>query len=301
MSPEMLCKPSTLRALLVSPAVAAILVACVPANGSAASPAPAATTLSPELLVLEHQMEQLQISSERFSTTTVGIVTVESKDRVGRMHEHSERRAISVHEGGEVSLSSNRAKLTHDGRPFEIAIGSTLYPYSTKLAHEDGGRPWTRLDTRGLITAAGILPFHGLSAIEKAFAKIDVGSGPYAALINLIATATGEVSVTGPVTVDGQRTTEIAATVDPLEEFAGGEASEDGGVVPTETLEAFLSEAAVPLRVVLHTHTSSEEVSTTTAVLATNVAVDVRPPPARLTIGERQFDELELHRLRRSK
>jgi hypothetical protein len=245
----------------------------------------------------------LQIDSERFTETTVGTITVAvaSRDRVGRKHEHSERRSIDTTESGEVSLSRNRAELWRDGAPYEIAIGSTLYAYSRKLAHEDGGRPWTRVDAHGLITAAGMLPFHGIPAIEKAFAKIDVGSGPYTALINLIATATGPVSVTGPVTVDGAQTTEIVAAVNPVEEFAGGEASLGNGIFPTERLEAFLSEVALPVRVILTTHTSSEDVSATTNVLATNVAVDVRPPPARLTIGERQFDELELHRLRRSK
>ncbi|MGA2165273.1 MAG: hypothetical protein ABSH36_12490 [Solirubrobacteraceae bacterium] len=267
------------------------------AAASASSPAGASTSpasLPPALQALEQKMEQLQINSERYSRAihSSETITTERRGRHGKRIKRRKHVPVSVTEFGEASISPNEGQVFagHTRRPSLLAIGSSLYSYSAKVARMDGGRPWIRFDSPGAVSIAAVFPYHGESK------EVSLGgSGSYAGLINLLATAVGQVDAVGPVTVDGQQTTEFTATVEPLG-LIKGLSKKNLALIrehfPPEQLEVFITEAGVPLRVSSSMRLGSSTFSETTDILAVNVPVKVTRPPARRTISLAKYIEL---------
>jgi hypothetical protein len=257
------------------------------AQGQLASPLPAA------LVALEQKMEELQVRSERFSQITRGSVKLTDETNgkpVGRTRHVS----LDVSVTGEVSLSPSEGELWISrgaGRSRELFIGSTTYVYSPKFARRDGGRPWRRLKNDGTT----IFPYHGSPEEADAW-----GTGPYAGLINLLATASGEVAQVGPATVDGQQTIEFSAAVDPFK-LVKGLTQEDvtnlEGDPLVDRLTLYLTESGLPVRVLesIHNGAGANMVSSsaTTDILATEVPVRVTAPPAAKTIDEARLRTLQ--------
>jgi mono/diheme cytochrome c family protein len=258
------------------------------------SPPPAPASLPPALQALEQKMENLRVNSERYTQTIRGgaIIAVELKGKHGRRVKRR-RRSLGVSELGEVSLSPAEGQVfagADRSRPSLIMIGATLYDYSPKIARQDGGRPWIRSRSPGFADSDPLFPNHGRSG------EVNLGgTGAYAGLVNLLATALGPVATVGQATVDGQQTSEFAAVVEPLRLIKG--------LPPkmlkllrrhrtAEKLEVFITEAGLPLRVRASIDTSSSSVSETTDILAVNAPVDVKRPPARRTIGQAEFIKL---------
>ena len=265
---------------------------------SASPPASASTSptsLPPALQALEQKMEQLQINSERYSRTirSTGTITTERRSRHGKRVSRRKHVSLSVTERGEASLSPDEGQVFiagHTRRPSLLAIGSSLYSYSAKVARTDGGRPWIRLDSSGAVSVATVFPYHG-EAREVSFG----GSGSYAGLINLLATAVGQVEVVGPATIEGQQTTEFTATVEPLSLIKGLSKKTLAlirGHFPSEQLAVFITEAGVPLRVSSSMRLDSSAISETTDILAVNIPVKVTRPPARRTISFAKYIKL---------
>jgi hypothetical protein len=275
------------------------------AAASASAPAGAPigpATLPPALQALEQKMEQLQINSERYSRTIRSAETIatERQSRHGKRISRRKRVSLSLTELGEASLSPDAGQVFiagHTRRPSFLAIGSSLYSYSPKAARMDGGRPWIRLDRPDATSVAAIFPYHG-QAREVSLG----GSGSYAGLINLLATAVGQVDVVGPATVDGQQTTEFTATVEPLS-LIKGLSKKNLALIrkhfPSEQLEVFITEAGVPLRVSSLMRLGSSTFSETTDILAVNIPVKVTRPPARRTISFAKYIKLISGRHRR--
>jgi hypothetical protein len=266
----------------------------VPSPVAPASPPPAPASLPPALRALEQKMEQLQIDSERYSQTIRGgaIVEVELKGRHGRRVERR-RWSLGIGELGEVSIFPAEGQIftgADRSRPNLIVIGSTLYVYSPGIARPDGGRPWVRSTSPELAGAGTFFPDHGRSD------EVNLGgAGPYAGLINLLATAVSPVAVAGQAIVDGQQTSEFTAVVEPLS-LIKGLSPKTLRILHrqrrSEKLEVFIAESGLPLRVISSTSTSSSVVSETTDILAVNIPVKVKQPPARRTIGEAELIEL---------
>jgi hypothetical protein len=131
------------------------------APASASSPAPAAGP-PPELVALEAKMEQLPVNSERYSQ----VAHLTATRHTGRHHKHLERASVTETQVGEVSLSPLEGRTFKNGdprKPIAIAIGSTLYTYSAKIARKDRGRPWIQLNG---VSAATLFPYHGDSSEE---------------------------------------------------------------------------------------------------------------------------------------
>jgi len=274
-------------AVMLAVLIAAILCEAVPAG--------AVATVPPELALLEQTMEQLQVRSERFSVLSRGTVKVTNQAN-GKPVGRSRYVSLNGSETGVVSLSLNESEVsttTSRGRSKEIVIGSTAYtrsPLASKLARLDGGRPWVRSHS----DAGTVFPYHGSSQEVNAG-----GAGPYAGLINLLATATGEVVQVGPVSVNGQPATEFEAAVDPLELLKGLTQEDVANLQarpPAYHLTVYLTAAGVPLRVVevLSTPPGSNTISSTsiTEVLALEVPVAVKAPPANKTISAARFTRL---------
>jgi cytochrome c2 len=233
-------------------------------------------------------MEQLRVNSERYTQTIRGGAIVGVNPHGKRV-----RRSLDTSELGEVSLSPAEGQVfagADRSRPNLIMIGSTLYDYSPKIARQDGGRPWIRSRSPDFADGDPLFPNHGHPG------EVNLGgTGSYAGLINLLATAFGPVGTAGQATVDGQMTSEFTAVVEPLRLIKG--------LSPkvlkrlrrhraAEKLEVFVTESGLPLRVTASIDTSSSSVSETVDILAVNVPVNVEQPPARQTIDEAEFIKL---------
>jgi hypothetical protein len=265
-----------------TPILAAALLGAVagPAD-SATTPVPAPTVASIPAAVqpLVAKIEQLPVNSERYSETTHAAATVTVKLRNGKHRKRSTH--ISKEAFGEASLAPLAGKIFKKGDSGQlsaIGIGSTLYAYSASIARKDGGRPWVRFDGA---SAGALFPFHG-GAVPR-FEVSAGGTGSYAELIDLLATAAGNVSVVGPASVDGQQTTELAAVVKPLALVKGVSQKETEAL--SVELKVFVTESGLPVRVIRSQHFGPIALSDTTDVLAVDTPVSVKAPPASRTIS----------------
>jgi hypothetical protein len=271
--------------LLAAALLGAIAVPADSATKAPPVPAPSVASIPAAAQPLVAKVEQQTVNSERYSQTTQagGTFTVKL---------HGKRRKVTRHVStvtfGEASLAPLLAKTFKkgsSGRLSAIGIGSTLYSYSPSIGRQDGGRPWVRVNG---VSAAGLFPYHG--GLSKRLEVSAGGTGSYAELIDLLATATGNVSIVGSVSVDGQQTTELAAAVKPLALLKGASQKEIQEL--TEELKVFVTESGLPLRVTKSVHLGPLAVSETTDVLAVNIPVVVKAPPKKKTIGEAKFLKL---------
>ena len=277
--------PVSLAPLIAAALLGAFAAPADSASSSPPAPAPSVASIPAGVQPLVAKIEALPVNSERYteSTEVGGTITVKVHGKRRTVKRHIAKEAL-----GEASLSPLVGKLYKHGDSGQlgsIGIGTTLYTYSPSIAHEDGGRPWVRL--KG-VSAAGLFPFHGGGA-----ARVEVkagGTGSYAELIDLLATADGNVSIVGPATVDAQPTTELAAAVKPLA-LIKGTSQKDVQELPEE-LKLYVTEAGLPLRVVRTATLGPIAISDTTDVIAENQPVSVKAPPARKTIGEAKFLKL---------
>jgi hypothetical protein len=249
--------------------------------------------LPPDLVALEQKMAQLRVRSERFSEVTRGTVKLTNESN-GRPVGRSRYVSLNGSAIGEASISPSEGEISitsSAGRSKKIYVGSAVYVYTPNLARLDGGRPWVRFRVPGIT----IFPYHGSSEEVNAG-----GTGPYARLINLLATAIGEVVQVGPVTVDGQQAIEFEAAVDPLA-LVRGLTQEDVANLekhpPVYHLAIYLTESGLPVRVVESLHKApglnTISSSSTIDILASEVTVAVKAPPASRTISEAQMQVLE--------
>ncbi len=268
--------------LLSAPLIAAAFLTAVSAAGAATastpSSAPNVANIPAAAQPLVAKIANAAVTSERFSTTMVGPAP-RKRGASGK----SATGTIAHVAVGEASLVPLRAKLYRKGSSgplAEVALGSTIYINDASLSGHKA-RPWVK--ARGE-SAAGLFPFHGGSNYE-----IDAGGrGPYAELINLLATA-NDLQVVGPATVDGAPTTEISATAQPLA-LVKGTVPGDLGAASTR-MEVFVSEAGVPVRVVRTYGSAKNAAVETIEVLALNVRVSVRAPPKRRTVGRHAVEQ----------
>ncbi len=264
-------------ALAVAAAVGAPGATASASGAAAGASGPSVASIPAAVQPLVQKVAQAAVNSERYSVTTVAVGTKTVGPR-GHRHKVSTRMRSTVY--GEASLAPLLGKryLHGDSGPLrEVAIGSTFYLYDPTLTGSRA-RPWAK----SALTAAALFPYHGGLAPSE---EVDAGgTGAYAELLDLLATALGPVQIVGPAPVAGRQTTEIAATVQPLALVQGTPASEVGE--STVRLEAFVSEAGVPLRVVRSVGSLVE----TTEVLAIDVPVSAKAPPARLTVGKRAVE-----------
>jgi hypothetical protein len=277
-------------ALLSMLALLAIPAAADSASTQSAS-SPTAATLPPVVVALEQKMGQLHINSERYTLRTRGVTRITT---FGKRHKRRTRTThISTRGVGEVSLSPAAGRLiSSGGGPSLIVLGSRGFIRFPDPKHH-GRLRWVR--SSGSI--APLFPFHG--GVEPALEVDRGGTGSYAGLINVLATAVGAVSVSGPQTVDGQQVTEVTALVEPLALIKGLSNKELTALRKNPLrvrLDAFITESGLPIRVTETDETRATGVfaaSTQTAdITAVEVPVTVRAPPARDTISQAQFEKL---------
>lgn len=286
-------------------ALALALLAVAPAAAGSATPAPAPATpapapLPPELQALEAKMAQLQVVSERFSINGTITGTSEETSASGkcrpsqpcRVTRHTRvkrtRHRVDISQRGEVNLAEDAVALFSGGRRVLIAVGSALYLYAPGRTPRGRSRPWVRQTIPGVAgtpLAALLMPFHGPRPGEVSLG----GSGPYAGLIDLLATAAGPIVAKGPATVAGQPTVQFSATVRPsllVTALPPHELARLREVTPSQQIRVYLTESGLPLRVVA----TGRRVVTSIEIVSVNGPVDVKAPPpgrTRTPRGER--------------
>jgi hypothetical protein len=298
-------------------ALLAIILAAEGCGGSGSShsdPARRNPEFPPALQALVAKMRIVHVTSERYLQIT------STRVQLPRRTEHFHGALI-----GEVGLSPDRGETFEPGPPAiprELVIGSARYSYSSPLSGCDGSRPWVLQGPRSgavLVVrdhdqvepsrpaappAHASLPFHALPG-----ERTRGGSGPFAGLINLLETATEPVRSVGVATVDGQRTTEFTARVDPASLLVGVSEpelpplqshNEDTLILqqhlrnlPTQ-LHLFLSASGLPVRVITstrfaRTYLTSEQID----ALSVNSPVSIAAPPANQIIGWAHAAEYE--------
>lgn len=258
------------------------------AIAAASTPAPAPAVVPPALAALEQKMALLSTRSERYEQTERGFIDVTNEVNgrpVGRTRRVSADGSATGPLQGEV-VDSTRARHTRT-----LFAGGASYLLVPALARYDGGRPWVREPAE----ASAAFPYHGGGPGTVSLG----GAGPYAGLLDLLASASGQVLETGSATIDGQQATGFEASVNPFELIAGltREDAEDAVLAGyVDHLTVYLSESGLPLRVVDAEHdrhgANSLTLTSETNVLAVEVPVSVKPPPAARTIGQAAYERV---------
>lgn len=317
-----------MRRVIASAALAAAVVA--PAGKSAAVATPATATLPPALVTLEQKMQQLQVSSDRFSmkvelggsglTGKGGLFGELTEGSGGKGHREAAGgkalvrsarttpKMIPLFTGvGEQSLPNEpgatevavlKAKL-FGVVPMEIrVVGGDGYVHEPGVARIDGGRPWL------------IMSLAEVSEQEGSFAApTGPGNGATGGLSGRLTKdleTAEEVTEVGTATVDGKQTTEFAAKLNLRKVFEGLVVHKPKAVRKAfakghGSIDVFFGPEGMPLRTrfVASFHGFSETVEVT--ILAVNVPVEVSAPPASETISEAQLKALEKRRLAKLK
>jgi hypothetical protein len=257
----------------IAAVICALALGAVGAGTSSGALAPAGAPVPAALQALEAKMSQLQVNSERFSEVSRGEVTIANRSN-GRVVGRVKRMSVGGQLVGEASLAPQESEIFRGARhtPVAIVIGSTIY---TRDGH--GRRRWLRRRDPPLARGFATHPFQG--APEEVDAG---GTGPFAGLLNLLATATGPAVQGAPAVIEGQPTSEFSATVEPLR-LVKGLTDEDVSRLRRHPVEVFLTEAGLPIRVVESIHTEEFDDLSTAQILAVNPPIDVKAPPARET------------------
>ncbi len=254
-----------------------VIAACCFCAATAAASDPVAPPLPANLQALVAKMRLLQVNSERYSEVSRGYIRVANRSNgriVGRVRYVRENFQLT----GVASLTPQRSETFFGPKhaPRRIVIGQNIY------FHVDGKRRrWVRRREPDSARAFAAYPFHG-EPDENDLG----GTGSYAGLLNLLATAVGPIVNGTPTVIGGQRTEVLSATVQPLRLVKGLTEANQNSLGPNpvlEQVEVFLTEAGVPIRVVETLHADEVHLTLASEILAVNMPVDVKTPPARQT------------------
>ena len=229
-------------------------------------------------------MAQLQITSERWAETIdeSGIATIEESGSRGRRRITRRRMHFHVGGRGEATVSPAASELFAGGKPSLLTVGSNLYVYSPEPSGVARARPWVRSTVPSLAGVTARYPYGWDPPHEISLG----GSGAYAGLINLLATAPSPITVAGPALVDGRQTTEFLGEVEPLALVKGLTARHRAEIHANfgpQRIEAFITDAGLPVRVVAVSTSGSLTARTSIDILATNLPLRIRRPPLRRT------------------
>ncbi|HUN78314.1 MAG TPA: hypothetical protein VMU32_05290 [Solirubrobacteraceae bacterium] len=304
---------SLLAALaLVGGATAPAVLAAEVAPGPAPAPAPA--VVPPALQSLEQKMAAIRFNTARISQRSVigevGAPTGAAELAVGGkghgaltltsgLISHSPKLASAANTTESFS-GSKRRRLASTTK--ERMIGQTTYTYLPLIAHIDGGRPWVRGRAVSASQSEGEL---GLFASEVALLEPALSGPPNEPFAKLIDSLDHAVSIRegGPVTVDGQQTTEFYVSLSVVQRLAGTispkqltKLEREIRKSPAEAnveLDVFIAPDGLPVRTIGIGGAGSEAIGIEQDILALGVPVVVHAPPARETIGELRLLKIE--------
>ncbi len=285
-------------ALAGTPGVAsAAEPASTPTPAPAPVPAPAHAPLPASLLALEQKMEELQVTSMRFSAETSFAVSRGSrklKKLLGLL--------LSTGISGEETFSPAAGNVTFTlfGHPFRLrVVGNATYLYFRALARPDHGRPWVKLGPGGLFELFKVDGKH-VKLPKTPGSKMDqpvLAEPPFTGLRKALAGAE-EVRETGTGTLYGQPVTNFLAILEPEQlehekDLASTARRLPSPQPPMVTLETSLAQNGLPVRTVIAEQSDGLTLSATVNIPAINFPLAIEAPPASQTIGIARLRKLE--------
>ncbi len=289
--------------------VLVLALAGVPGVASAAEPAPAPAPapahapLPASLVALEQKMEELKVTSMRFSAETSFAVS-----RGNHKLKKLLKLLLSTGISGEETFSPAAGNVTFTlfGHPFKLrAVGNTTYLYFRALARHDHGRPWIKLGPGGFFELFKVNGKH-VKLPKTPESKVDqpaLAEPPFTGLRKALAGAE-EVRETGTSTLYGQPVTSFLAILEPEQlehekDLASTSLRRPSPQPPMVTLETSLAQNGLPMRTVLAEHGEGLTLTATIDIPAINFPLMVEAPPASQTIGIGQLRKLERRARRR--
>ncbi len=274
-----------------------------PAPAPAPVSAPAHAPLPASLLALEHKMEELQVTSMRFSAETSFVLS-----RGSHKLEKLLKLLLSTGVSGEETFSPAAGNVTFTlfGHPFKLRIvGNTAYLYFRALARHDHGRPWIKLGPGGLFELFKVNGKH-VKPPKAPESKVDqpaLAEPPFTGLRKALAGAE-EVRETGTSTLYGQPVTSFLAILEPEQlehekDLASTSRRRPSPQPPMVTLETSLAQNGLPVRTVLAEHGEGLTLTATIDIPAINFPLMVDAPPASQTISIARLRKLERRARRR--
>jgi hypothetical protein len=283
-------------ALAGTPGVAS---AVEPAPASAPTPAsaPAHAPLPASLVGLEQKMEELTVTSMRFSAETSFAVS-----RGSHKLKKLLKLLLSTGLSGEETLSPVAGNVTFTlfGHPFKLRIaGNTTYLYFRGLARHDHGRPWVKLGPGGLFELFKVNGKH-VKPPKTPASKIGqptLAEPPFTSLRTALAGAE-EVRETGTGTLYGQSVTNFLAILEPEQlehekDLAATSRRSPSPQPPMVTLETSLAQNGLPVRTVIAEHSEGLTISAAVNIPAINFPLVIEAPPPSQTIGIARLRKLE--------
>lgn len=294
-----------------------LALAGAPGVASAAEPAPTPATapavatepasshapLPASLPALEQKMEELQVTSMRFSAETSFAVS-----RGNHKFKKLLKLLLSTGLSGEETLSPVAGNVTFTlfGHPFKLRIvDNATYLYFRALARHDHGRPWVKLGPGGLFELFKVNGKH-VKTPKTPGSKIGqptLAEPPFTGLRTALAGAE-EVRETGTGTLYGQPVTNFLAILEPEQlehekDLASISRRLPAPQPPMVTLETSLAQNGLPVRTVIAEHSEGLTVSATVNIPAINFPLVIEAPPVTQTISVGQLRRLERSRSRR--
>jgi hypothetical protein len=298
------------------PAVSAGARPIATSGAAAISPAPAA--IPPELGALEQQMAQLHFNSERFRIAVETSINAGAFDGMlgtsvpevapsgaglsapvavtSSIPALPEGVRIAFSGGGEgvASISPPAGEFTiKEGKTLTASrlIGNTLYQYEPSALIVDRHRPWVSHREASSYQLLG-----GSSPLAEG--ALPGSQGSFAGLIALLAKAQ-RIEATGPNTLaSGQRVSGFTAIISPADVIVGPNGRKELQAltkygIDSVVLEAFITPSGLPARIRVTLVSKLVSVAFGVEVLALEVPVAVKPPPARQTITAARLRRLE--------
>jgi hypothetical protein len=271
--------------------------ASAPTPAPAPVPAPAHAPLPASLVALEQKMEELQVTSMRFSAETSFAVS-HGSHKLKRLL----KLLLSTGISGEETFSPAAGNVTFTlfGHPFKLrVVGNTTYLYFRMLGRHDHGRSWVKLGPGGLFELFKVNGKH-VKPPKTPESKVDqpaLAEPPFTGLRKALAGA-DEVRETGTSTLYGQPVTSFLAILEPEQlEHEKGLASTSrrlpSSQPPMVTLETSLAQSGLPVRTVLAEHGEGLTVSATVNIPAIDFPLVIEAPPASQTISVARLRKLE--------
>ncbi len=294
--------------------VLALALAGTPGVAAAAEPAPVPSSphasLPASLVALEQKMEELQVTSMRFSSETSFAV---SRGNLGGFSKLLKALLPSGVSGEEtLTPPAGNFTLTLFAHPFKLrVVGAATYLDLSGRARGPHHRVlhiWVKLGPGGLLEVFTVNGKHlkPPKTPESTVSQPALAEPPFTGLRKALAGAE-EVRETGTGTLYGQPVTNFLAILEPEQLEHEKDLASTSRLLPSPpppmvTLETSLAQNGLPVRTVIAEHSKGFAVSATVNIPAINFPLVIEAPPASQTISIAQLRKLERRsRRRRSK
>jgi hypothetical protein len=267
----------------------------------AVSPTPAHAPLPASLVALEQKMEELKVTSMRFSARS-SITVPHAAGKLLHVLKLLGNSGISGEEM--ISPPSGNFTLSLFGHPFKVRVvdGATYLYLSGLDRHHRRHHLWIKLGPGGLLEVFTVNGKHVKTPKAAPPKEPALAEPSFVGLRKMLAGAQ-EVRELAAGTLDGQPVTNFLAVLEPAqiehEALASISRLRPPPQPPVVTLETSLAQDGLPLRTVITERSAKTVLSTTLSIPAINFPVVVQAPPPSQTITVARLRKLERRSRRR--